>query len=93
MALFRYVGDPHEDGSDPDVITAYGYTFTKGEACRVTDKRAISKLSANSHFEEVKAKDQAKAAASAEASESAETATDEPKPKRGRGRPRKDAAA
>lgn len=52
---FVFIGDAHGDG--PEVSTHFGVEFVKGTPSEVTDKAAIAKLSANSHFKAVEAKE------------------------------------
>ena len=53
---FRYIGDQHGDG--PEVTTAFGITFRKGEATTVDGRfhSVVKKLRGNPHFEEIEDK-------------------------------------
>lgn len=46
----RYVGDASDPRNDPEEVSAYGATFTKGEWTTV-DKAWTDKIDGNSHFE------------------------------------------
>lgn len=54
---FKYVGDPNDAFSGPDVLEFHGYEFPKGEAVDVEldtdkdeDRLVLDKLAGNSHF-------------------------------------------
>lgn len=62
MRSFKYVGDPNDRFSGPDVINHHGISFRKGETVQIDDKdpaneRAIQHLEGNSHFIDVSDKD------------------------------------
>jgi uncharacterized protein YifE (UPF0438 family) len=55
MASFKYVGDPNDRFSGPDVVEQYGQSFKKGEVVQMKEgtdeeKRNVQKLRGNSHF-------------------------------------------
>lgn len=50
---FRFTGDPSDGGSGPDVLSAFGHDFPKGEGVIVSEELA-ERLRGHSHFEEVK---------------------------------------
>lgn len=52
---FIFIGD--KDGHGPEVSTHFGVEFVKGSPSEVSDKSAIAKLSANSHFKVVAQKE------------------------------------
>lgn len=56
MRMFRFIGDPNDGGSGPDVIEYRGMSFAKGKVVDVNDVGLIERLSRHSHFEEAKAK-------------------------------------
>lgn len=54
---FKYIGDPNDGFSGPDVLELQGYEFPKGEAVdveldvdHVGDARVLDKLAGNSHL-------------------------------------------
>lgn len=51
MAQFRFVGDPNDDHSGPDVIEWDGYVFRRDGWTEVPDD-CCAKLRGNSHFVE-----------------------------------------
>ena len=52
---FRFIGDA--DGDGPEVLTAFGLSFPKGQPVEVTDAAIQAKLEGNSHFERVATKE------------------------------------
>jgi hypothetical protein len=53
MPRFKFIGDPSDKFSGPDVLELFGMKFPKGKPVGVKDKAHIAKLRGNSHFEEV----------------------------------------
>ena len=49
---FRFIGDPNDKGSGPDIIELFGHSFTRTEGTDVPDDIA-ERLKRNSHFKEV----------------------------------------
>lgn len=64
MAKFKYVGDPNDRFSGPDVVEQYGKTWTKGgDAVDLPektdeDKQLVRRLRGNTHFLDMSDKDQ-----------------------------------
>lgn len=69
MAKFKYVGDPNDRFSGPDVAVAHGQTFVKNETVTVDDDatvkhrgqdvKVVDRLRGNSHFVDLSDKDTA----------------------------------
>jgi hypothetical protein len=55
MTLFRFIGDPRQDGQGADRIEAFGLSFDRVNATAVADAHVIAKLEGNPHFVAVEA--------------------------------------
>jgi hypothetical protein len=51
MARFRFIGDPRDNFSGPDVMEYELYTFPRDVWVTIKDPRLIAKLSGHSHYE------------------------------------------
>lgn len=53
MAMFKFIGDPANDGEGPDTIVVHGFIFGPDKPTEVTDGTVAARLLKNSHFERV----------------------------------------
>lgn len=65
MARFKYVGDPNDRFSGPDVAVHFGHTFRKNEVAEIPEKGddgkpnpTVAKLRGHSHFVDMSDKDE-----------------------------------
>lgn len=48
---FRFIGDPRNGGSGPDILEKFDHVFTRSDWTEVTDEFVIRKLLGSDHFE------------------------------------------
>lgn len=53
MAYYIYQGDPLMKREGPQIVTAFGVRFERGEPSKVEDDAICAKLDRNGHFKKV----------------------------------------